>query len=239
MNKHEVMDSFTPLWWTSIAIVCLSIILLLLLPKYTLWARHKYYRKSLSLLLLSNLVIENCYGIYLGNWSVQDNLPLHLCGISAIISIVLLFKYNHALAQVLYYWGLTGGFYSLLTPEFDLGMNGFFFYAYFISHGGLILTCFYAIVHDGFKPEKGSWLSSFLLVQSAAVVAGIFNWASGSNYMYLSKPPIVDNPLIMGEWPWYIFVFEVLAFFHFLVLYLLFDFTVFINRKQLLFLKKN
>lgn len=233
MNNHQVMDSFSPVWWTAILIVCLTISLLIVLPKYAGWARHKYYRKSLAIFLLSNLVIENCYGIYSGNWTIQNNLPLHLCGISSIISVMLLYNYNRSLAQIFYYWGLTGGLYSLLTPEFDLGTEGFLFYAYFISHGGLIFTCLYAIVHDGFVPEKGSWLKSFLIVQLAAAVAGIFNFITGSNYMYLSNPPIVNNPLIMGEWPWYILVFEVLAFLHFLFFYLIFDFSAFIKNKQL------
>ncbi len=232
------MDSFTPLWWTTILIVCMSITVLLILPKYTNWARHKFYRKTISILLLSNLVLENCYGVYSGSWTIQNNLPLHLCGMSSIISVMLLFNYNRALAQVFYYWGLTGGIYSLLTPEFDLGTEGFFFYAYFISHGGLILTCFYAIVHDGFKPEKGSWLKSFVYIQIAAAVAGIFNFTTGSNYMYLSHPPIVNNPLIMGEWPWYILVFEVLAFCHFLFFYLIFDLTALFNKQQLLVFKR-
>jgi uncharacterized membrane protein YwaF len=37
--------------------------------------------------------------------------------------------------------------------------------------------------------------------------------------MYLLAPPIVENPLIVGKWPWYILVFEGLAMVHFLLLY--------------------
>jgi uncharacterized membrane protein YwaF len=75
------------------------------------------------------------------------------------------------------------------------------------------------IKHRGFKPLHGSWLKAFFHIQLAVLVIGMFNWATGSNYMYLSAPPIVDNPLIIGDWPWYILVFEALAFVHFDVLY--------------------
>ncbi|MFN4808824.1 MAG: hypothetical protein ACK5F9_03220, partial [Bacteroidota bacterium] len=55
------------------------------------------------------------------------------------------------------------------------------------------------------------------------VAIGIFNWTTDSNYMYLSAPPIVDNPLIIGDWPWYILVFEALALAHFAFLYSVFN----------------
>jgi uncharacterized membrane protein YwaF len=58
-----------------------------------------------------------------------------------------------------------------------------------------------------------------LITQIAALVIGSFNWAFGSNYMYLSSPPIVNNPLIIGDWPWYILVFEGLALAHFFLFY--------------------
>ena len=231
MSKHEAMGIFTPLWWTSIITVFLSIILLLLLPKYTTWAKQKIYRRTLSIILLTNLVIENLYGLYIGSWSIQESLPLHLCGMSSLIAIVLLLNHHRPSAQIFYYWGLTGGFYSLVTPEFDLGTQGFFFYAYFISHGGLIFASLYMIIYDGFVPEKRSWLKSFVVIQFAAAGVFLFNWTTGSNYMYLSSPPIAKNPLIMGEWPWYILTFEVLALGHFLFLYLLFIFMRICKKK--------
>ena len=219
MSQHIVMESFTPAWWTCIGFVLGIIILLLLLPKYVDWANHVNYPKCLGLLLLLNMAIENIYSISLGSWSVENNLPLHLCGISTFLSVAVLWRFNAAIAHVLYYWGLTGGLHSLLTPEFDLGTEGFFFYAYFISHGGLLFASLYSILHQGFKPEKHSWLKVFLLTQFAALIIGSFNWAFGSNYMYLSSPPIVKNPLIIGDWPWYILVFEGLALVHFFLFY--------------------
>lgn len=219
MDPNIVMESFTPEWWTCITTVIGIIILLLLLPQYVDWAKHVNYPKCLGLLLLLNLVIENIYSLSLGSWSIENNLPLHFCGISTFLSIAVLWRFNAAIAQVLYYWGLTGGLHSLLTPEFDLGREGFFYYAYFIGHGGLLFACGYAIIHQGFKPEKHSWFKVFLITQLAALVIGILNWTIGSNYMYLSSPPVVNNPMIIGDWPWYILVFEGLALAHFFLLY--------------------
>lgn len=219
MNQHIVMESFTPEWWTCITAVLGTIAILLLLPKYMDWAKHINYFRFLGLLLVLNMVIENIYGLWLGSWSVENNLPLHLCGISSFLSIAVLWRFNDAIAHVLYYWGLTGGLHALLTPQIDLGVHGFFYYAYFISHGGMLFACLNSIIHQGFKPEKNSWLKVFLITQFVALAVGILNWAFGSNYMYLSSPPLVNNPLIMGDWPWYILVFEGLALAHFFLFY--------------------
>lgn len=219
MNRHITMEPFTTLWWYCILSVFAIIALLVLLPNYFSWARSTKYPKLLAGILLSNLIIENLYAIATNSWSVQYNLPFHMCGLSGIMSILILFSYNTKIAHFVYYWGLTGGIYSLLTPEFDQGIQGFFFYSYFISHGGLILTCSYMIVHHKFRPAPNSWLTIFLITQIAAITVGLFNWSTGSNYMYLLTPPVVDNPLIVGQWPWYILVFELLAIAHFYVFY--------------------
>jgi hypothetical integral membrane protein (TIGR02206 family) len=222
MENHVIMEPMTPLWWACIATVVGIITLLVILPFYAKWARHPYYPRVIASFLIINLLIENSYALWIGSWSVKNNLPLHLCGISSIIGMILMFRFNAALAQVFYYFGLTGGIHSMLTPEFDLGDQGFFFYSYFITHGSLLLVCTYMIVHHRFKPEKNSWLKTFMVIQAMALLIGLFNWSTGANYMFLSSPPIVDNPLIIGSWPWYILVFEGLALAHFFMFYKLF-----------------
>lgn len=222
MIRHEVMEPFTSEWWICISVVLLIISILIALPRHFQWARSKSYPLAIAILMLVNLLIENGYAISLGVWNMQQNLPLHLCGLSGIMGIMLMFRFNHALAQVFYYFGMTGSLHSLLTPEFDLGMQGYFYYGYFISHGGLLLICLYMIFHLDFEPAKGSWLKTFAVIQIFVLVIGTFDFITGSNYMYLSEPPVVDNPLIMGPWPWYILVFEALALIHFFAFYKLY-----------------
>lgn len=225
MNRHQTMDSFSTQWWVCIAAVAIIIILLLLIPYYINWGKSKSYPKLIGLIIAINLITENVYAYEIGNWHVTENLPLHLCGLSGIIGITLMVRYSSSLGQVFYYWAFIGGVYSLLTPEFDLGANGYFFYSYFINHASMLLVAFYIILHCEFIPAKKSWLNAFYITQFVALCIGTFNWLSGSNYMYLSSPPIAHNPLIIGEWPWYILVFEVLAFIHFYLLYKVFFFA--------------
>lgn len=231
---HVIMQPFTHEWWISISIVIATLLVLANLPNYFLWARHSYYGKLIGLLLFVNLLIENVYCWNLGNWSIEENLPLHLCGISGLIAMIIFFKYNELLAHLLFYWGITGGIHSIVTPEFDLGRDGYLFFGYFISHGGILLASVFIIMHRGFKPARKSWLKAFLYIQLAVCIIGMFNWATGSNYMYLIEPPIADNPLIVGGWPWYILVFEGLAVVHFIFLYHLFHIKTYLGKLNIL-----
>jgi uncharacterized membrane protein YwaF len=51
---------------------------------------------------------------------------------------------------------------------------------------------------------------------------GLTNYLVDANYMFLCQRPLVDNPVIMGEWPWYILGFIVAGALHYIVLTLLF-----------------
>ncbi len=35
------------------------------------------------------------------------------------------------------------------------------------------------------------------------------NFLLDSNYMYVNAPPQVDNPLVIGDWPYYILLWEI------------------------------
>ena len=100
--RHVTMDPFTQEWWICISIVLAMILVLTNLPKYITSARHPNYGKILGAILLLNLLIENWYSWKLGTWNIRENLPLHLCGISGLIAIFSLFRYNNLLANLLF-----------------------------------------------------------------------------------------------------------------------------------------
>ena len=37
--------------------------------------------------------------------------------------------------------------------------------------------------------------------------------------MYLAEKPLVNNPMVVGEWPWYILGFEIPGLVHILIFY--------------------
>jgi hypothetical integral membrane protein (TIGR02206 family) len=219
MVYQQTVSIFSTTWWTCISFAFVFIILFLKLPAYASWGRKKNYTKFLGLVILINLIVENIYGLYLGVWDVKHFLPLQFCGITGILASILMFKYSKNIAEIVYYWGIPGGLYALITPQFDLGTSSYFFYGYIISHASIILIPLYAIFYENFMPPKLSWLKIFMITQTAALLVMAINMLLGSNYMYLSSPPIAQNLLIIGKWPWYLLVFECLALGHFFILY--------------------
>ena len=117
-----------------------------------------------------------------------------------------------------------------MTPEFTLGKEGFLFYEYYISHGGILLSALYCTFVLSFKPRLGSWWKVFFLSQVLILIIGVSNWLLDANYMYFSQKPIVDNPFLIGEWPWYIFFIDLFAMVHFFLIYVPFKIKFYNNK---------
>ena len=155
---------------------------------------------------------------------MQDSLPLHLCAIMWFVSIYLFLTQKKWAFEMMLFIGMPGGVHSLLTPELTHGDSLLHKIDFFIGHGGLVLAPFYAIFIMQMWPRKNAWWQSFLKLQFLVLIVGIFNYLAGSNYMYLTHPPIADNPLIpsnesfFGKWPYYILIFELAVFLHALLI---------------------
>jgi len=56
------------------------------------------------------------------------------------------------------------------------------------------------------------------------VSVGSINYLLGSNYMYLAIKPNVENPFLIGDWPYYIIGLELAVVLHAILVYLPFYF---------------
>jgi hypothetical integral membrane protein (TIGR02206 family) len=219
-NVNEILESFSPLWWKCILTIVLSIVVLVRIPLHWKSLKRRNYDIFLALILLINILVENLYNYKTGQWTLQQNLPAHLCSITNILCIILLFNYKQWIAEVIFYWGLAGGIYALLTPQFITGTNGYNFFSYFIGHGGLLLVISYIIIHHKFRPRPKSWLWALGYSEIVAIIVWMVDYAVNANYMFLTKKPVVKNPFLIGEWPYYIIVVQLVALIHFWIFYL-------------------
>ena len=220
MIPHETLEIFSPLWWQTNLITIGSILLLLLIGKCSNPENKELLAKIIGVVLISRSVGIHFYWHYLGIWTIESSLPLHLCGLSAILSGLVLFWRKQWVYECLYFWGLPGAFHSLITPEFTIGSDGLLFYEYYLSHGGIIISAIYLTWVLGMRPRKGSWWKVFFWSQLLVPIIGFVNWALNANYMYLCIKPIANNPFIIGEWPWYLLGIEFAAIIHFFIIYL-------------------
>ena len=220
MIPHETIPIFGMSWWQSNVITILIIFLVLFLGKQSDRTQIKKIAYILGSIMISRAIFIHAYLIYLGKWNIQSSLPLQMCSISAILAGVVIFWRNQWLYEFLFFWGIPGAFHSLLTPEFTNGTEGFLFVEYFISHGGIILNALFITLYLDMKPRKGSWWKIAIWSQIPVGIIAIINWLIDANYMYLREKPIVNNPFIIGEWPWYILILEGVGLLHFFIIYL-------------------
>ncbi len=165
MIPHETIEIFSLLWWQSNVVSIGTILSLLILGKWFNAENRERLAKVIGTILIIRAIGIHFYWDYLGIWTIESSLPLHLCGLSAILSGIILFWRKQWAYECLYFWGIPGAFHSLLTPEFTVGTNEFLFYEYYLSHGGIILSTIYLTLVLGMSPWKGSSWKVFIWSQ--------------------------------------------------------------------------
>ena len=218
---HVVVEPLSHLWWIGLLSSLTVIILLLLLFKKPLQAYQALFMKMLSVLLFLSWL----YGHYISlffteDWSLQKNLPLHLCRISIIIGMIALWKPKQWMYEWLLFLSIPSGIHSILTPEFTQGISTYLIFDFYFVHAALIFIPIFLTYNRGMLPRKDSWKRSFFLVQIPLVFIFPINFFLESNYMYLAEKPMANNPLLFGEWPWYIIGLEFVLILHIIVIYL-------------------
>ena len=130
----------------------------------------------------------------------MDNLELHLCGFSRFLSIfLLLFGWRWAYYP-LFFWGIVGGFHSLLTPELTSGDTTYMYIEYYVVHGGILIIPLYFHFVRGMRIGRWTWAKVLATNLGLMITIGLANYLTGGNYMFLCSPPKVENPMIIGEW---------------------------------------
>jgi hypothetical integral membrane protein (TIGR02206 family) len=222
MHKHVIVEILGDYWWKGVLFSTAGIFALLIIGKLIPQKNKNLFTVASGLSLVFINAFIHFYQISRGEWSAQSSLPLNLCSLSAILSGIVLLWRNQLAFEFLLYWGIPGAAYSILTPEMTLGNEGWYTYDYYISHAGIIFSALYLVWFLNMRPGPLSWWKVFLYSQILLITVGIIDKLIGANYMYALEPPVVDNPLVIGKWPWYILGFEVAGIFHFFLLYFFF-----------------
>ncbi|MBM3143954.1 MAG: TIGR02206 family membrane protein [Chloroflexi bacterium] len=206
---------------TALGIVALFILSIFFLRRVQNQKLRKAIRYGLAGLLIVNEIARHAWLIYYRQWSIQWNLPLHLCSIFVWLSIIMLIARNYAIFEFAYFLGIGGALQPLLTP--DAGIYGFpHFYPIqlFISHGSIIAAAVYMAVVEGYRPHWSSIKKVFAWGNVYLVFVTVINLLIGSNYLYtLHKPHVATLLDYLGPWPWYLVSAEIVALLIFLLLY--------------------
>ena len=214
--SHEGIRNFS--------ITFLLIIFFLWIGRFINIKNKLVFAKAISIITIIITLANHIIDINNSNWDIYENLPLHLCSISNLIVCFILFlPKNQKLFEFLFYCGFWGGLMAILTAQInDYDGSLFKYIQYYSSHGTIIFMPLFMFYHLGYNLSKFSWLRLLIILNICMAIIIPLNFKIGSNYMYLAEAPNIKNPLVFGDWPFYILNWEFIILILFYITYLLF-----------------
>jgi hypothetical integral membrane protein (TIGR02206 family) len=162
--------------------------------------------RAIAVILALDAVVFLARPLMQGGWSVRTSLPLALCDIALVVAAVTCWWPGWMLGvELTYFWGLAGTLQAVITPDLSAGFPQLEFFQFVVGHVGIVVAALYLVVGLRLEPRHGAVPRVLAITVAYAVVLGIFDWATGSNYMYLAAPPDRGTLLsLLGPWPWYL-----------------------------------
>ena len=198
-------------WVRNNLIALISMLSVLIVGRYLNKKQNTYVLYAMGVILVFSSIYSPLRSYLMDNWNTATDLPLHLCGISGVICAILPFlKRKQALFDFVFYTGIIGGIMSMLTPQMNSYDGSQFAYLeYYVRHSIILVMPIYLHQNYGMELTKKSIIRTFITLNILLAIIMPFNFYVGGNYMYLAEPPQVDNPLVIGQWPYYVLWIEV------------------------------
>ena len=210
-----VIEVFSGEWIRNTVLTILFIVTYLFFGKFLSNKNKLIFAKAISVILIFITITGHTRNIINGYWNPVDNIPLHLCSISNFIACFILFvpkiSKESKFFEFLYYAGIIGAFQAFFTPQINnFDGSNYEYIEWYLSHIGIMLLPIYMLKNLGFRLTKFSWLRVVAYLNILLIIVMPINYFIGSNYMYVNGKPEVNNPLIIGDWPIYIFFWEII-----------------------------
>ena len=230
MDLTITIDFLSKQWIINMIITIICSLLFFIFASKTNKENLSYFLKISSFLVLAMTVANHLILIFNDSWTLKNNLPIHLCSISALICCFIGFiKNKQLLFEFLFYAGIIGGLLSLLTPQIILYKElNFFYIMFYFKHASIITIPIFMRFYMNMKLSKLSWLKVFGLINLLLAIVLPINSAIDSNYLYVSRPPMVNNPLIIEDFnkffgiPIYVYYWEIIMIILLILIYYLF-----------------
>jgi hypothetical integral membrane protein (TIGR02206 family) len=137
-----------------------------------------------------------------------------------LIPLIMISK-SDRVYQIVYFWGMSGVFQGLITPDITNNFPHFHFIRFWVGHNGMIIALVYATVVYGMRPQICSIKKAFVASNLFLLASVIVNLILDANYFWIcGKPPMPSLLDYLGPWPWYILAVELVALVHFAVAYI-------------------
>ncbi len=178
------------------------------------------HRWVLGGLLLLNELIYYGYKFSRHWFQFPAGLPLQLCDLIVWLTVIAAFTLWQAPFEFAFFTGLVGTSMAVITPDLWDPFPSYPTIYFFLAHGGIVMVLLYLWWSRQAKPQPGCIRRVMLMLNGYALTIGLFNWAFGTNYMYLCQKPPASLLDYLGPWPVYLLGGELvaLAFFSLLAL---------------------
>jgi len=212
-------------------ILSLLIIFFIILAMYL-------YREILKTEKYKNLISKTIASILIGHqislylWyitndklTLKEALPLYLCRISLILSIIMMFNKSHKIFDILYFWGLGGASVALIFHDTSIfPFPHYVFIQFFISHGGILISVLFMMFIYDYSPNINSLIRTSIWTLIYFIFTIPINYIIDSNYCYLRYKPCFTPLDLLPDKPIYFVPFIILGVYMlFLLMYLPFS----------------
>ena len=214
------MFTYTHIIWIAISI--LIIVAMLLISKFLKMSNKTVLTIMCVVSALSEIVkisLNMIDGVDGGKVLSPGSLPFHLCSIQIFFIFGLrFFIKKESVKKVLYNFmvptSLIGASMSLLIPTIGTSFAAVQVYQYFIYHAFLIFYGVYLIrEHLAVINVKTLFINYGLLLIIVLFDLWINSFLSfwGANFMYLTKPPMENLPILNLDNGWYVYIISLLV----------------------------
>lgn len=148
-------------------------------------------------------------------------IPLNLCDLALLAAIWALVSLQPWACILVYFWGLGGSIYALLTPDLATPFPGFWWFQFFMTHVGVVVSAVYLTATNRVQPTVRSLVWTWLITNGYMAIIVFINWRYGTNFGYLAEKPAHPSLLdYLGPWPYYLLAIEAIGTLSLLILYL-------------------
>ena len=179
-----------------IIIVVTCLVGILYIPKYfenSSKSTHQLLAYGIIFFIAINQGMDFYREGYLDEWKL--GLPLHLCDFSSFAVVVYLLTKRRDFFLFAFFFGITGGGMSLLTPDTVYGFPYIGYIQSQIGHSMILLGVTYGIIIDKQRPYI---IDVFRMLAVGTVLLALMyliNYLLGppANYWFLIEKPIGNN----------------------------------------------
>ncbi len=210
-TKKHVPDGvgfkvFGTLHIVELLVAAVAIVLLSILFKKLSQKGRERMILTVGILLAVDELVKHIGSLAIGQWEIGF-MPLHICSISLILSVIYLFTKNKIIPQILYCLGIPGACVALIIPSWSaLPLFNFMHLHSYTVHILLILFPIMLVI-NGERPTFKYFKVAYLAVLVYCVPIYFLNKLWNTDFIFLNgarDTPLSFLPDVLGD-PWYIF----------------------------------